>query len=337
MKILFCSHLFPPSVGGLETVSRILAEQFSGMGLDVTVVTTTPGPDAPANAYRVVRSPAVRTLRQLGREADIIFQNNISLQTLVPLCTLRKPIVIAHHTWIRRTSGRMGWQDYLKRAVVRRCRNIAISQAVAASLPVPSTVVGNPFEPAEFSTGQDTPRTKDIVFMGRLVSDKGCDLLLRALGLLKAKGLTPSLTVIGSGPEMDPLQSLAREMAIGDQVEFIGNLQKGRGKVVAQHRIMAIPSRWAEPFGIVALEGIAAGCAIIASSAGGLPEAVGPCGVLFGNGDVQALADRLQDLLTSPHMGEDLQRERAAHLKQFEPGVVARRYVEVFEQALSER
>jgi len=337
VKILFCSHLFPPSVGGLETVSRILAEQFSGMGLNVTVVTTTPGTDVPVGSYRVVRGPSIRTLRQLGKESDIIFQNNISLQTLIPLLSLRKPVVIAHQTWIRRTDGGMGWQDYLKRALIKQYRNIAISRAIAESLPVPSVVVGNLFEPAEFSIHQDAERTRDIVFMGRLVSDKGCDLLLRALGLLRRQGLTPSLTVIGSGPEMEALKTLAAEMSIEDQVVFTGNLQEGRGRVVAQHRIMAIPSRWAEPFGIVALEGIAAGCAVVASSAGGLPEAVGPCGLLFPNGDAHALAALLQDLLTSPRIAETSRLERMAHLERSDPAVVARKYIAVFEQALRRR
>jgi len=324
-------------VGGLETVSRILAEQFSEMGLNVTVVTVTPGVDVPGGAYRVVRGSSIRTLRRLGKEADIIFQNNISLQTLIPLLSLRKPVVVAHQTWIRRIAGGMGWQDYLKRSVIKRCRNITISHAVAASLPVPSVVVGNPFEPAEFSIHQDVERTRDIIFLGRLVSDKGCDLLLRALGLLKRKGLTPSLTVIGSGPEMEALKALAGEMVIEDQVVFAGSLQEGRGRVVAQHRIMAIPSRWAEPFGIVALEGIAAGCAVVASSAGGLPEAVGSCGLLFPNGDEHALAAHLLDLLTAPHIAETLRLERTAHLERFEPAVVARKYIEVFEQALRKR
>ena len=53
---------------------------------------------------------------------------------------------------------------------------------------------------------------------------------------------------------------------------------------------MVIPSRCAEPFGLVALGGIASGCAIVASDQGGLPDAEGPCGLYFPNRTAKALA-----------------------------------------------
>jgi glycosyltransferase involved in cell wall biosynthesis len=333
MRILLCSHVFSPSVGGIETVSGILAEQFRRLGAAVTVATRTPGNEAGA-AYEIVRCPSNRRLRQLARNADIVFLNNISLQTLVPLLPCRKPMVIAHQTWLRRTTGRRGWQDYLKLALVPICHNIAISKAVAASLPVKSVVISNPFETDEFANLRDCPRTRDIVFLGRLVSDKGCDLVLRSLSILKAQGIRPSLSIIGDGPELPALQRLAAELDLARQVVFLGTMREGRGKEVAKHRIMVIPSRWAEPFGVVALEGIAAGCAVVASAAGGLPEAVGPCGLLFQNGDAAAMASALLDLLAHPSRREQLMKGSVSHLKSFEPEIIAAKYLEVFASAL---
>jgi glycosyltransferase involved in cell wall biosynthesis len=333
MKILFCSYVFPPSIGGIETVSRILAEQFCRLGSTVTVVTHTPGEEMD-EAYKVVRRPSLEKLRELENGSDIIFQSNISLKTLLPLFFARKPIVIAHHGRLTRVNGRRGWQDYLKRSLLLRCSNVAVSQMVAADLPIKSMVIEDPFESDEFTDPGNGLRDKDIVFLGRLVSDKGCDLALRALAILKQEGLHPSFTVIGDGPEMPALKQLTAELGLTDQVDFLGTIREGRGKIVARHRIMVVPSIWEEPFGVVALEGIAAGCAVVASRGGGLPEAVGPCGILFPNGDVEALARALKDLVTSSSLRDRLAAGRKHHLEHFQPEVVAKRYLEIFESAL---
>lgn len=333
MRILLCSYVFPPSVGGIETVSRLLAEQFSRLGSKVVVVTPTLGEDVNAE-YEVVRRPSLRTLRKLARDSDVIFQSNISLRTLLPLFFMRKPIVIAHHGRIARIDGRRGWQDHLKRVLLFRCSNIAVSQMIAAGLPVSSVIIGNPFEPGEFADLGENARDKDIVFLGRLVSDKGCDLALRALALLKQDSLHPSFTVIGDGPEILTLKRLTAELGLVGQVQFLGTVQAGRGKIVAKHKVMVIPSTWEEPFGVVALEGIAAGCAMVAAQSGGLPEAVGPCGLLFPKGDVAALASALKNLLTDTQLRNQLTAQRNEHLEQFQPDTVAKRYLEIFESVL---
>ncbi len=166
------------------------------------------------------------------------------------------------------------------------------------------------------------------------MSDKGCDLLLRALAELKRRGLTPLTTIIGEGPEMTKLRVLVKQLDIEKQVNFKGAMREGRGELVAHHRIMAIPSVWAEPFGIVALEGVASGCAIVASSQGGLPEAAGPCGLYFPNGDVKAMAAHLEKLLIDTALRESMIAAGPEHLKRFQAGEVAARYLAVFEKLM---
>ena len=328
MKILFCSHVFAPSIGGIETVGRILAEEFSRAGSSVTVVTNTHGSED-CQAYKVVRRPSLRQLRELACNTDVVFQNNISLKTLLPLLPARKPVVVVHHGCVTRPDGRRGWQEYLKLALLPLCHNIAVSESVASALPVKTVVIGNPFEAEKFAPFRETPRTKDIVFLGRLVSDKGCDLVLRALRLLKDEGISPSLTIIGDGTDMPVLKRLADELGILEQVKFQGAMGGGRGREVAQHKIIVIPSTWAEPFGLVALEGIAAGCVPVASRAGGLPEAVGPCGMLFANGDVNALAAALKSLLASDSLRAELMAGSDRHLEHFQPERVAKEYLQL--------
>jgi glycogen synthase len=334
VRILLCSHAFAPNIGGIETASSILADHWTRLGASVTVVTQTPG-GADSPNYEVVRQPSRAQLRTLGKKVDLIFQNNISLQTLIPLLPVRKPVVITHQTMPGNDMGHRGWKDYLKCAFLPLCRNIAISHAVAQALPVRSTLIYNPFQPEEFSSAEKNDRPRDIVFMGRLVSCKGCDRVLHALAILKAQGICPTLTVIGDGPEMPALQRMTGDMGLSRQVCFKGAIREGRGREVAQHKIMVIPSVWEEPFGIVALEGLAAGCVLVASQAGGLPEAVGPCGLTFPNGDARALASALDQLLHDASLREQLLAHRSDHLQQFQPEVVAKKYLEIFGSALN--
>jgi len=283
MKILLCSYAFAPSVGGIETVSQILADEFRRQGSAVTIATCTPGPPA-EGGHEVLRRPSFARLYEVARHSDIVWQNNISLNMLPAPMAARKPVVVTHQTWLERNDGSLGWQDRIKRAALPYLHNVAISRAVAASLPVRSAIIGNPFEPGEFRDLGDAFRTKDIVFMGRLVQAKGCDVALRSLAILKSEGMRPQFTVIGEGPEETRLKELTAELGLGDQVTFLGAIREGRGREVARHKVMVVPSTWREPFGVVALEGIATGCAVVASEGGGLPDAVGPCGLLFKNG-----------------------------------------------------
>ena len=333
MRVLLCSNWFAPSIGGVETVSKVLAEEFTHAGHDVTVVTNSAGPSAAEMGapYQIARNVSYKALGKLARNSDILMQNMISLRSLPALILARKPIVVTHQSWMRRHDGSLGLENHFKRLATRFCHNVSISQSVADSLPVKSEVIGNPFEVAEFERLHKLPKDRDIVFMGRLVSDKGCDLLIEALVHLKIRGLNPTTTIVGDGPEMQRLAAMVEQLHLQQQVEFKGAMRQGRGEVVARHRIMAVPSVWAEPFGIVALEGIATGCVIVASDQGGLPEAGGSAGLYFPNGDVKALATHLETLLTMPCERERLQAAGPAHLQRFHPASVAARYLALFE------
>lgn len=335
MKVLLGSHVFSPDVGGIETASALLATEFQRLGHEVKVVTHTARADTIAWPFEIVRAPSpARLLRLLGW-SEVFFQNNISLQSLWAALLLRKPWLVTHQTWITAENGAIGWRDRLKRRLLKFGRNVAISRAVAADLGVPSAIVGNPYDDQTFRLMPEIERTRELIFVGRLVSDKGLDLLLDALALLRGEGMTPRLTIVGSGPEETPLRQRAEAAGVSAQVKFAGRL-RGASLAIAlnAHRIMVVPSRWAEPFGIVALEGIACGCVVAGSAAGGLPEAIGPCGLTFPNGDVPALAALLRRLLLDSPLTASLSARREEHLAQFHTGAIARRYVELFSQIL---
>lgn len=336
MKILLSSHAFYPQIGGIESISEALAGEFVRLGHEVRIVTQSAGEDKPEWPYEVLRRPSAGGLTLAVRWCDVFFHNNISLQTAWPLLAVPKPWVVAHQTWIARMDRTLNWQDHLKRLLLRRATNVAISGEIARSLPVKSAVIPNPYREDLFFQMPEVARDRDLVFLGRLVSDKGADLLLQALRQLKDEGLALGLTLIGSGPEGEPLRAQARALGLEKQIDFAGpKTGVELARMLNAHRVMVVPSRWAEPFGVVALEGIACGCAVVGSAAGGLSDAMGPCGVTFPNGDAGALAAAIRGLWEDPGRREALLGAAPDHLARHTSQAVAAAYLEIFKRLVS--
>jgi glycogen synthase len=330
VKILLGSHHFFPSTGGIETVTSLLAREFVRLGHEVRVITQTAGEgDFP---FAVVRRPGLLELSRHVRWCDVSLQNNISLRTLWPLLFVRRPLFIAHQTWITNPDGSTGWQHRLKRFVLRHATSFAISDAIAERLSVPSIRAGNPYDDEVFKDSPAEPRARELIFVGRLVSDKGARLLLDAMKLLEAK---PRLTIAGDGPERAALEKQAADLQLQSHVHFVGQQQGEQlARLLRQHHILVVPSLWREPFGIVALEGIACGCVVVGSAGGGLAEAIGPCGVTFPNGDAAALARTIARLLADPDERARLRQNAPSHLARFAPRHVAGIYLDEMKKAL---
>jgi glycogen synthase len=333
MRILLVTHLFWPSLGGLESMSRLLAEEFVRRGHRVVVVTrTAPSADTPdAFPFELLRRPSPLRLLRAVVDCDLCFHNNICLGFAWPVLLVRRPWIITHQTWIARNDGSLGWRERLKFLLLRAARSIAISRAVAAHLPVSAALVPNAYDADVFHPpAPDLARPRDLAFAGRLVSAKGADLLLAALALLARRNLHPTLTVIGDGPELARLRARAAEEGLAARVDFAGPLAApALAATLGRHRVLIVPSRWAEPFGIVALEGAACGCEIIGSAAGGLAEAVGPCGHTFPNGDAAALARLIARVLRRETPPPDADARRA-HLARHGRSAIADAYLALF-------
>ena len=98
---------------------------------------------------------------------------------------------------------------------------------------------------------------------------------------------------------------------------------------------MAVPSRCAEGFGLVALEGIACGCVVVGTSLGGLPEAIGPCGVIVPNADTSGMARALRSLLEDDSLRVGYRSDAPVHLARHSRANVTRSYLNVLEAATS--
>lgn len=140
-----------------------------------------------------------------------------------------------------------------------------------------------------------------ILFSGRLDREKGVDRLLHAFSLSLAENSGAQLRVAGQGPERASLESLARELRITENVEFLGWLEPPRIELeIASAWALAAPSLWPEPLGFVALEAVSRGVPVIASRVGGFAETLeeGVTGILVPNGDVSALSGAIAAVIS---------------------------------------
>jgi glycogen synthase len=331
LKILILSHSFLPTLGGLENVSAVLAREFARRGQFVRLVTQTPSDEEGLYQYQVIRKPSISELFSLTRWCDVCFQNNLSLRSVWFPLLIGKPLIVTHQTWISR-QGFSANRGRMKHWMLRFATiNVSISQSIADHIESPSVIIPNPYDDDQFRSVEGVDRNKDLIFVGRLVADKGAALLLRAVASLEKDNLRPTLTVVGSGPEGASLSSLACDLGIDDRVQFAG-VKRGRdlATLFNAHRILVVPSVWSEPFGIVALEGVACGCVVVGSDQGGLKDAIGSCGITFPNGDLEALANRLKVLLSSPESLSIYKNEATAHLEGHASAAIADAYLRLF-------
>lgn len=333
MFILIYSTRFYPQIGGIETVAMQLATSFSSMGHRVIVITgalKAKSESIHEFPFALLRNPSLFKRTKYAAEADVILHNSISLKALIPDVLFAKKFFIIHHTWYGGTGLKEKIVTALKLGICNFARNVYISNAIQKHVGKPGKVIPNPYNERLFKRN-DRARRYELVFLGRLVSDKGCDLLLQALKILKKENVRLVLTIIGDGPEKIMLQNMAAELGLKRQIRFRGKLE---GKTLAdelnEHHIMVVPSVWNEPFGVVALEGLACGCYVIGSDGGGLREAIGPGGVTFRKGIEKELAACIKHALLS---GTEL--DNAAinrHLARHSSSAIAGLYINYFKE-----
>ncbi len=145
-----------------------------------------------------------------------------------------------------------------------------------------------------------------ILFAGRLVVQKGCDFVIRALALLE-NGV--NLVICGRGPERDRLETLAAELGVRNRVYFFDWLPHDElRKFLAHAKAVVVPSTWPEPLGMVGIEALAHAKPVVAFDVGGVSEWLlnGYNGFLVPRGDTFALARAIHMIITDPSLAAKL-------------------------------
>jgi glycogen(starch) synthase len=166
-------------------------------------------------------------------------------------------------------------------------------QAEHLPLPVP------PAGPAFRRLASERPT---FVYCGRLDRTKGVPLLLGAFARLRHSVPRALLRIVGEGPLRRTLEEMVEALGLDEMVTFRGQVPPG----LVEHELAdawaaVVPSLWAEPLGLVAVEAILRGIPVIASAAGGLGETVehGVSGLLFDNGNGDELLRHLEEVASA--------------------------------------
>ncbi len=243
-----------------------------------------------------------------------------------------------------RSSGCMPWLGVARDAVQRRLTDLDVFDYIFANsswvaerlreenVPVDGYVhLGVPQQDQRPPLGN----RPTIAYAGRLVPKKGVDVLLSAMAMVHRQIPQARLLILGDGPERTRLEHLADKHGISQVVDFTGHLDcLSMEKILASAWVQAVPSLWEEPFGLVCVESMMRGTAVVASRSGGLTEQLtdGETGYLVPPGDTNSLAEALGRILADREHAEFLgQNGRQAAITQFTKEQYIDRVLEIFE------
>ncbi len=359
---------FHPTVGGIQRCSAILADYLHRYGVQVQVVTETPSAGCDHFPYPVLRRPTPPQLYRAVRDSDLVHSNGYSLRMLPWAVLLGRPIVYTHAGYQAICPNGLGWYEgmrdvdyHLGRCLVEERRRFGIPGAVRAlaktlahrwSLPLAAShiclsriqlarihppraeLIYLPCDPA--LSHMECPRVAGrFAFFGRLVGEKGVDVLLEALALCHARGRQFGLDIFGAGPQRATLVRLAGSLGLGAHVAFWGYRtgEALRGAMNAAWAVV-IPSIWEEPGATVAVELLSCGRPVIASRRGATGDIIGECGLLFENGDPSDLAAQMIRLASDPALRHDLEARAPTVAAKYSIAEIGRQHIELYERIL---
>lgn len=183
--------------------------------------------------------------------------------------------------------------------------NVGVSPYVAQRVTLPRTVTiwnGVPApNPAAVPILSPEWHPKCFAYLGRLVTEKGLPVLLRACHDLLSSGHDFQLRIVGDGPERSNLENLAKEYGLSAHVHFTGSVPAQDVPLVLQGvAALVMPSVCEDVAPLAAMEQMMAGRLLIGSDIGGLGLVVDGVGLKFPPGDAQALASCMRQVLDDP-------------------------------------
>jgi glycosyltransferase involved in cell wall biosynthesis len=197
--------------------------------------------------------------------------------------------------------------------------------------------------PCSLAERAATPsRTRTVGYLGKLTHQKGVDVLLRALDIV-ARGDERSpwrVEVVGDGPERGRLQSLATELGLANRISFLpGVLHPDVPSVLRGFDVLVLPSRTTskaqEHFGRILIEGMAAGCVVIGTDSGAIPEVIGNAGIVVPEENPTALSAAISLALGEEETSSRLRLEgRERVRRQFTWDAIAAQLHELYRHVL---
>lgn len=233
---------------------------------------------------------------------------------------------LAQTRWLaRRTDRIVGCSEGVRRAL------LDMGMPAERTVAIPNGIRLEPFADAE--AHPPASRVPGIVMVSRFSKQKDHATLLRAVALLRERGLRPPVLLAGGGKALHrrPLERLSEELGLHEQVRFLGVI-RNVPEVLTTHRIAVLSTHY-EGMPLALIEGMAAGCAAVGSAVPGVREVIvdGEDGLLVPEADAAALADALEKLLRDDAFADRLGRAaRATALREYGRGRMNARYEALF-------
>ncbi|MBC7784022.1 MAG: glycosyltransferase family 4 protein [Burkholderiales bacterium] len=259
-----------------------------------------------SNAYY-----AVRAARRLGLPLVLTIHGELSMD--------------ATGLFKRSEFARNNLAEAIRQAdVITACSQNALSEAetfYGSALGARARVVYSGVRVADFEQGVPYKHPRPYVLgIGRLAPQKGFDVLLRSFAQRADIHGNHDLILAGEGPDQAMLVALAAELGVTNRVKFFGPANREQAvQLFSGATVVATPSRQ-EAMGIVNLEAMASGVALVSTRVGGIPEIVidGKTGLLVEPGSSDQLADALARLLADPALRASLADAGRARAAEFD-------------------
>lgn len=268
-----------------------------------------------------LKSPAVsRQVLEAVRahHADVVHVQCVSGNARYALRSalrLQLPLVVSlqgeltmdsQHIYQRSWQMRAAWRQLIASAdVVTACAKYVLDEAqdfYGVPFEDRGVVIRNGVDFGECRRAVPEVRARPYVLgLGRLVPEKGYDLLIDAFAILASEHPHLDLVIAGGGEAREELERQARDRGLGARVDFLGAVSHERAlSLFAGAKVFVLASRH-EPQGIVVLEAMATCTPVVAARVGGVPELVvdGKNGFLFSGSDVRSLAAVLSSALAA--------------------------------------
>lgn len=370
MNICLYTPSFLPRVGGMEVVLDRLARQFQAKSHQVFVLAKTPREafEQPSLPYEVVYYPRSRSnIWLLGpmrrslldahrlRHFDIVHAHQayptgyVAVKAMAPLGV---PVIITSHKGDIIPGSRYRERWLPRRRMCRAMKDAAAVTGVSAelqgeidfltcgaarSLTIPNGVDLPEAPPAKAPPALAALEGKNFMLtLGRIHEHKGLDVLLEALGALRAKGeAVPHLVIAGDGKDRPALEKQAAGLGLSASVSFVGMVQ-GAEKDWLLHacRFFLQPSR-KEGMPLTVLEAMAHGKSVIGTIISGTVELVcdGVNGLVVPPDDAAALAGAILNLSRRVSLA-DMEERSLAAAREHSWSVIADRYIKLYESCL---
>ncbi|MDH5689846.1 MAG: glycosyltransferase family 4 protein [Candidatus Bathyarchaeota archaeon] len=353
MKVLQLTEHYLPFSGGVETCVHEICKRLVTDGFEVEVVCEREKETAKHEImdgvrvhrvfgfepikfkYGVGRVAPTMLLSTIRSDADIVHAHSYGFfPTWVSLFTNKPTIVTTHSD----PSAKIYplW-DLLREVPIRLCDHVVATTEMEKQhlvyrgvRPGNITVIPNglAFPPPEAPEFDFSPM---IFCLARLdIAHKGQDVLLKAMPKVLSTIPEVRLFIAGGGDDLEKLRELAKKLGIEKNIEFKGLVDQFSKNVYMKNCDVFCVSPRTESFGVVYLEAMAYGKPIVATNVGGIPEVLSGCGVLVPSNNPDLLAEALIEILTDRESAEELGSRGLERVKQFDWGVIVKRYEQVY-------